>query len=183
MCPVAIHASAGQRRKSSSEEIHTLSAPRRTVSRRVRARRWWLFTEPGSEYSAGMLSRAFGAVLATLVFSASAWAHHSFAVFFDGDKVAKVTGKVTEFKFANPHGTIALDVKGTVWKAETNAPVILRRLGWSKDSLHVGDTITIEGWMARDGKNYMRMRKVTRADGTTVGKPITFDPKSDLNSK
>lgn len=119
-----------------------------------------------------------------LIFAAGqAAAHHSFAVFFDGDKVASVTGKVTEFKFANPHGVIALDVKGKPWKAETNAPVILRRLGWSKDSLHVGDTITIEGWMARDGKNYMRMRKVTRADGTTVGKPITFDPKSDLNSK
>jgi hypothetical protein len=127
---------------------------------------------------------AFGLILA----AGQAAAHHSFAVFFDGDKVAKITGKVTEFKFANPHGTIALDVPGKsgkpeVWKAETNAPVILRRLGWSKDSLHVGETITIEGWMARDGKHYLRMRKVTRADGTTVGKPISFDPKSDLNSK
>jgi hypothetical protein len=115
-------------------------------------------------------------------------AHHSFAVFFDGEKTVAVTGKVTEFKFANPHGTIALDVKGKagkseVWKAETNAPVILRRLGWTKDSLHVGETITIEGWLARDGKHYLRMRKVTREDGTVVGKPITFDPKSDLNSK
>jgi hypothetical protein len=73
--------------------------------------------------------------------------------------------------------------KSEVWKAETNAPVILRRLGWTKDSLHVGETITIEGWLARDGKHYLRMRKVTREDGTVVGKPITFDPKSDLNSK
>ena len=115
-------------------------------------------------------------------------AHHSFAVFFDGDKTVAVTGKVTEFRFANPHGTIALDVKGKAgkteaWKAETNAPVILRRLGWTKNSLQVGETITIEGWLARDGKHYLRMRKVTREDGTVVGKPITFDPKSDLNSK
>lgn len=115
-------------------------------------------------------------------------AHHSFAVFFDGEKTVAVTGKVTEFKFANPHGTIAIDVKGKagkteVWKAETNAPVILRRLGWTKDSLQVGETITIEGWLARDGKHYLRMRKVTREDGTVIGKPITLDPKSDLNSK
>jgi hypothetical protein len=115
-------------------------------------------------------------------------AHHSFAVFFDGEKTVAITGKVTEFRFANPHGTIALDVKGKAgkteaWKAETNAPVILRRLGWTKDSLHVGETITIEGWLARDGKHYLRMRKVTREDGSVVGKPITFDPKSDLNSK
>jgi hypothetical protein len=122
------------------------------------------------------------------LYAAQAVPHHSFAVFFDGDKTVAVTGKVTEFKFANPHGTIAIDVKGkagktVVWKAETNAPVILRRMGWSKDSLHLGETITIEGWQARDGKNYLRMRKVTREDGTTIGKPITFDPKSDLHSK
>ena len=120
--------------------------------------------------------------------AAQAVAHHSFAVFFDGDKTVAVTGKVTEFKFANPHGTIALDVKGKsgkteVWKAETNAPVILRRLGWTKDSLQLGETITIEGWLARNGTHYIRMRKVTRADGSTVGTPISFDPKSDLNSK
>lgn len=123
-----------------------------------------------------------------LLAAVPAVAHHSFAVFFDGEKTIAVTGKVTEFKFANPHGTIALDVKGKsgkaeVWKAETNAPVILRRLGWSKDSLQLGETITIEGWLARDGKHYLRMRKVTREDGTVVGKPITFDPKSDLHSK
>jgi hypothetical protein len=135
------------------------------------------------------MTRSLQALIALCVlYAAQAGAHHSFAVFFDGDKVTAVTGTVTEFKFANPHGTIALDVKGKggkseVWKAETNAPVILRRLGWSKDSLQVGETITVEGWLARDGKHYLRMRKVTRADGTTVGKPITFDPKSDLNSK
>lgn len=105
-------------------------------------------------------------------------AHHSFAVFFDNEQgVATVRGVVTEFNFKNPHGIIRLNVKdkdGKVveWKAETNSPSILERRGWKKDSLKVGDEIILEGWRARDGANYMRMRKVTHADGTPVGVPF-----------
>lgn len=108
----------------------------------------------------------------------SASAHHSFAVFFDSeDGVISLRGVVTEFSFKNPHGVIRLNVKdksGAVqeWKAETNSPSILERRGWKKDSLKVGEEIVVEGWRARDGKNYMRMRKVTRADGTPVGVPF-----------
>jgi hypothetical protein len=103
-------------------------------------------------------------------------AHHSFAIFFGGDKTVEVSGTVTEFSFANPHGVIAIDAKDAsgktvVWKAETNSPSILRRRGWTKDSLKVGDKITIDGWPARDGSNYMRMRKVTK-DGKPVGVPF-----------
>jgi proline racemase len=109
---------------------------------------------------------------------ASASAHHSFAVFFDSeDGVISVRGVVTQFNFTNPHGVIRLNVKdqtGTIveWKAETNSPSILERRGWKKDSLKVGEEIVVEGWRARDGANYMRMRKVTRADGTPVGIPF-----------
>lgn len=112
------------------------------------------------------------------LFSALAVAHHSFAVFFDNEQgIVSVRGKVTEFNFKNPHGVIRLDVqdkdgKVVEWKAETNSPSILERRGWKKDSLKVGDEIILEGWRARDGKNYMRMRKVTKADGTPVGIPF-----------
>jgi hypothetical protein len=105
-------------------------------------------------------------------------AHHSFAVFFDNEQgIVSVRGKVTEFNFKNPHGVIRLEVKdqdGKVqeWKAETNSPSILERRGWKKDSLKVGDEIILEGWRARDGKNYMRMRKVTKSDGTPIGIPF-----------
>jgi hypothetical protein len=66
------------------------------------------------------------------------------------------------------------DKSGAVqeWKAETNSPSILERRGWKKDSLKVGEEIVVEGWRARDGANYMRMRKVMRADGTPVGVPF-----------
>jgi hypothetical protein len=47
------------------------------------------------------------------------------------------------------------------------------RKAWlEKGSLKAGDVISLEGWRARDGSNYMRMRKVTRVDGTPVGVPF-----------
>jgi hypothetical protein len=101
-------------------------------------------------------------------------AHHSFAVFFDTDsKLVKVTGVVREFRFSNPHGVVVLDVKQggkvVVWRAETNSPSILRRRGWNQQSIHVGETVTIEGWPARDGSNYLRLRAATRANGEPIG--------------
>jgi len=109
-----------------------------------------------------------------LVTALPALAHHSFAVFFDSDRTVTVTGVVQEFQFRNPHGTIRMSVKkkdGTeeIWKAETNSPSILERRGWTRTILKAGDVIIIDGWPARDGSNYMRMRSVKRGDGTPVG--------------
>jgi len=115
---------------------------------------------------------------ATALISTWAFAHHSFAVFFDSEQgIVSVKGTVTDFNFRNPHGIIRLTVtdkdgKPVEWKAETNSPSILERRGWKRDSLKAGDEITVEGWRARDGAPYMRMRKVTRADGTVIGIPF-----------
>jgi hypothetical protein len=127
-----------------------------------------------------MIDRVFGggrsllAALTLLLAGAPALAHHSFAVFFDPNRNVSVTGVVEEFQFRNPHGLIRITVKkgdGTeeTWKAETNSPSILERRGWNSSILKVGETITIEGWPARDGSRYLRVRAVRRADGTMVG--------------
>lgn len=113
-----------------------------------------------------------GAVL--LAAAGPAFAHHSFAAFFDADKVIALKGTVTAFRFTNPHGTIAFDVKGadgkvTHWRAETNAPVVLVRRGWKRDSLKAGMAISIDGWPSRDGKPYMRLRTVKDAKGNLIG--------------
>ena len=132
-----------------------------------------------------MLPRTSSAVLlAMLVTGVSAAAHHSFAVFFDDTKSIAVRGTVTEFRFTNPHGVItftgspAAGGKPETWRAETNAPTILRRRGWTPTSLKAGDVITVEGWPSRDGKNYMRMRRVIRADGKELGAPAAA-PNTD----
>ena len=103
-----------------------------------------------------------------------AHAHHSFAAFFDPAKQVTITGTVTEFRFSNPHGTIVMDVPGAggavkTWRVETNAPVVLLRRGWSRDALKPGDTITVEGWPARDGKPYVRLMRATDAQGRPIG--------------
>jgi Family of unknown function (DUF6152) len=118
---------------------------------------------------------AAAAALALTV-AGGALAHHSFAVFFDTDaQLVKLTGVVRDFQFRNPHGVITLEVvqgqSHITWRAETNSPSILRRRGWSPDSLHVGDTVTLEGWRARDGSRYIRLKSARLADGRMIGEP------------
>jgi hypothetical protein len=115
-------------------------------------------------------------VAVMLTLAQSAGAHHSFAVFFNTDaQLVKVTGVVRDFQFRNPHGVITVTIpKGhdeITWRAETNSPSILRRRGWTPQSLHVGDKVTLEGWRARDGSRYMRLKIARYADGRLVGQP------------
>ena len=114
------------------------------------------------------------ATAAALLTPLVASAHHSFAVFFDPSKNVSVTGKVKAFRFTNPHGLVVLDVtdaQGHVreWRAETNAPAVLVRRGWTRDAIKPGETITIEGWPSRDGKPYIRLSRALRPDGSLVG--------------
>lgn len=97
-------------------------------------------------------------------------AHHSFAVHFVSDRLITVKGVVTEFRFTNPHGIVTFNVlkeDGTVeeWRAETNSPNSLRRRGWTKDSIKVGEEVEILGFPTRDGSPYLRISKLTFADG------------------
>ena len=121
---------------------------------------------------------ALALAFAALLGGSAASAHHSFAVFFDDTKTIEITGSVTEFRFSNPHAIISLEVKNKTdgveeWKAETNAVTLLKRRGWTKDSLKAGEVVTVDGWPSRDGANYMRMRTIKKADGTVLGTPVS----------
>jgi hypothetical protein len=117
--------------------------------------------------------------LAAVIGGGAVSAHHSFAVFFDDTKTIEISGSVTDFRFSNPHAIISLEVKNKAgmieeWKAETNAVTLLKRRGWTKDSLKAGEVVTIDGWPSRDGANYMRKRTINikKADGTVLGTPV-----------
>ncbi len=118
-----------------------------------------------------------GGLLAALAAVGTATAHHSFAVFFNTDvKLVKISGVVQDFQLRNPHGTITLLVphagRNIIWRAETNSPSLLRRRGWTPDIIHVGDKVTLEGWPARDGSRYMRLKSAIGPDGKPIGQPL-----------
>lgn len=105
--------------------------------------------------------------LFVLLASSSARAHHSFSAVFDGNKPITLTGPVTKIEWANPHIYFYVDVKderGRVnWVIEMGNPNVLIRLGWTRDAIKVGDVVTIEGHLARDGSRLANARTVVMA--------------------
>ena len=96
--------------------------------------------------------------IASVVASRPALAHHSFAAEFDETKPVKLTGTVTKVEWANPHIWFFMDVKnqdGSVsnWGFEMGGTGQLVRAGWKRDSMKIGDVVTVEARRARDGSN------------------------------
>lgn len=128
-----------------------------------------------SKAPAGAMLLALFSLAAT-----SAAAHHSAALFYDLDGHIEIRGTVTEFRFANPHAIVKLDVVGADgdvqhWTAETTSPSVLRRRGWSQQSFAPGEKIQIEGLPSKDGSYLVRIQRAFREDGTEIGVPRGTD--------
>jgi len=101
-------------------------------------------------------------------------AHHSFAAEFDSKKPVKLTGVVTNVEWSNPHVWIRFKVKDeagnvTNWGAEMGPPHGLQGSGWRRDTLKIGDQITVEGSLAKNGTSNLNARSVTLS--STGGRP------------
>ena len=107
--------------------------------------------------------------IALLVSGLSVAAHHSFAAQYDRDKPITLKGDITRIEWANPHIYFYLDVVNagatTHWAVEGQAPSVLYRAGWRKDSAKVGDVVTVDGFLARDGSKLVNMQTALLADG------------------
>jgi len=103
-------------------------------------------------------------------FGIPAWAHHSFSAVFDADSPVEANGTVTKVEWRNPHAWIYIDVEGedgTIvnWGFEIGSPNGLMRRGWSRNTVKVGDVISVRGYRARDGSNRANVASITLADG------------------
>src|SRR5262249_26552248 len=126
----------------------------------------------GSDMKAGVLAVLVGAIaLAACAMPASA--HHSFAAEFDGTKPVNLTGVVTKVEWMNPHTYFYIDVKDesgkvTNWACEMGSPNGLTRQGWTRNTLHVGMVVSMDGTQAKDGTKRANARNVL-VDGKKLG--------------
>jgi hypothetical protein len=104
-----------------------------------------------------------------LLIAAPSFAHHAWRG-YDMKNLSTMTGTVTGFDFGNPHVWMNVDVKndkGEIekWSAGGPSPSRMANAGWTKDTLHAGDQITLVGNRISDGTYKLRLSKVVLAGG------------------
>lgn len=117
-------------------------------------------------------SFVLGAALAALLLT-SAEAHHSFAAMYDAAKPVRLVGKLIKVEWTNPHSYFHLEVIGkdgavSTWACEGAGPGALSRRGFNKSDIKIGDTLIVDGYLAKAGGRIIDARRVTLPDGKVV---------------
>jgi uncharacterized protein DUF6152 len=92
--------------------------------------------------------------------------HHAFSAEFDANKPVTLTGTVTKVEWTNPHAWFYMDVKDaagkvTNWAFELGGPNTLIREGWTRNSMKIGETVTVDGSRAKDGSPIANAQTIT----------------------
>jgi hypothetical protein len=115
------------------------------------------------------LVAAFLLVVSAIVVARPLFAHHSSSS-YDMEHPVNMKGVVSNVEWTNPHVFIFLDVKddnGSVeeWRVEGNSPNMLFRVGWKKEMIKAGDSLLVNGALAKNGSKIMRLISITLANG------------------
>ncbi len=110
---------------------------------------------------------------AVMLLVRAAYGHHSFTAEFVADKTATLKGTITQVWFRNPHVRYLMLVENEdgveeTWDARGSPVVWLARKGWKKDTIQVGDTVEMYGYLGRDGIKMLSIINITLADGTVL---------------
>lgn len=115
------------------------------------------------------------ALLFSLIWSNLANGHHSFAM-FNSDEITWLTGKVVDYRFAQPHVTMKLEVETEngsteVWVLETDNPKSWDEGATRGHAYHpsefvsLGDQLTASGWANRRGLPSMLISSLINEEG------------------
>src|SRR6202167_4704699 len=112
-----------------------------------------------------MKMRIFSLLVLVITACIPAFAHHSLAAEYDEKKPVTLKGTVTKFDWTNPHVFVFLDAADANWAIEFPSRIELKRDGWTQGSIQIGDVVTIDASLARDGSKQANAKVVTLANG------------------
>jgi len=131
-----------------------------------------------------MNTRRIATLISLFLLSNAASAHHSYAAEFDRNAPATIEGVVTEVWFKSPHVRYYIKVTDddgneVIWDTRGLAPAKLVRAGWKKDTIKVGDHVTLFGHVGRTNKTIMSILDITLLDGRVLtSRSVAYDIKN-----
>lgn len=99
--------------------------------------------------------------IAALIFVLPASAHHSYVSKYDGGKIIRLTGSVSDVSYKNPHIFFTLATSSGSWTIETESISVARSAGLTEDVLKVGAAATVTGWPAKGGGAQLGLKSIT----------------------